>query len=126
MAMLLKMEADSAGTTSDIQHPTPNEAHRLALDGRPAPERREVVGRAARIDQAVVPLHDLLRRTTLQRREQDLPVGVLMGEKLGSHRRSKARGSEDVEVRDAGLGNHPMVPRIVGSCTLNSGQEICE
>jgi hypothetical protein len=75
----LEVEADPPRAAADVEHAPAHEPHRAPVVGRPAPERGEVEGRAelARVDEAVVALDDLHRvDATVQRREQQPPVGV--------------------------------------------------
>ncbi len=80
----LQVERHSACAAADVEHTPADGAHGPPLDRRPAPERGKVVSRVAGVDDAVVPFHDLLRRTALVGGEQDLAVRVLVGSEHGA------------------------------------------
>src|SRR5262249_51973994 len=83
MAACLKIEAHAPCTTAGLETAPAPGAHSPPLDRRPATVWREVIGRVAAVDQAVVTLHDLLRLAAIQQRLVDLTVRVLIGTQPG-------------------------------------------
>jgi hypothetical protein len=74
---VLEVEADASGATADVEHPPPHEAHHPPLCCGPAAEGGEVVAGISAVDDAVVALHDLVARPSLEDGEKDLAVRVL-------------------------------------------------
>ena len=79
------MESDAPGTAADVQDATTHGAHRPTLLRPPAPERCQVIGRIAREDTTIIPLHHLDHTPPGCGIGQQLSERVLIGPKNPQH-----------------------------------------